>query len=173
MPFNNVAMAARWLRDVAGLERVAILDWDVHHGNGTQHIFYDDPTVYYASVHQYPHYPGTGRAEERGVDNTNLNLPMPPGTPREAWLDAVKKRAVPELEGFEPDFLLISCGFDAHRLDPLAQQDLLAGDYAEMTRMVKHLAGGKIVSLLEGGYHPKALGESAVAHVLALQESVS
>ena len=168
--FNNVAVAARWLREVAGLERVAILDWDVHHGNGTQHSFYDDPAVYYASVHQYPHYPGTGRADERGANNTNLNLPMPPDTPREAWLEALEKQAIPALEGFGPDFLLISCGFDAHRLDPLAQQNLLTEDYAEMTRMVKHLAGGKIVSLLEGGYHLKALGESAVAHVLALQE---
>ncbi len=168
--FNNVAVAARWLREVAGLERVAILDWDVHHGNGTQHTFYDDPTVYYISVHQYPHYPGTGRAEERGANNTNLNLPMPADTLREAWLEAFEKRAVPELERFGPDFLLISCGFDAHRLDPLAQQDLLTGDYAEMTRMVKHLAGGKIVSLLEGGYHLKSLGESAVAHFNALEE---
>ncbi len=168
--FNNVAVAAQWLRDVAGLGRVAILDWDVHHGNGTQHSFYDDPTVYYVSLHQYPHYPGTGQPEERGANNTNLNLPMLPDTPREVWLEAFEKRAVPELEGFEPDFLLISCGFDAHRLDLLAQQRLQTEDYAEMTRMVKHLAGGKIVSLLEGGYHLQALGESAVAHFKALEE---
>ena len=168
--FNNVAVAARWLREVAGLERVAILDWDVHHGNGTQYTFYDDPTVYYVSLHQYPHYPGSGAAESRGADNTNLNLPMPPGTPREVWLDAVEKRAVPELEAFGPDFLLISCGFDAHFLDPLAEQRLRTEDFAEMTRMAKHLAGGKIVSLLEGGYHLQALGESAVAHFKALQE---
>ena len=168
--FNNVAVAARWLREVGGLERVAILDWDVHHGNGTQHTFYDDPTVYYASVHQYPHYPGSGAAESRGAENTTLNLPMSPGTPREEWLDAIAKRAVPELEAFRPDFLLISCGFDAHFLDPLAEQRLRTEDYAEMTRMVKHLAGGKIVSLLEGGYHPQALGDSAVAHFNALEE---
>ncbi len=168
--FNNVAVAARWLRDVAGLERVAIIDWDVHHGNGTQYSFYDDPTVYYVSVHQYPHYPGTGRKEERGAKNTNLNLPMPPGTPREAWLEAIEERAVPELEDFAPDFLLISCGFDAHSLDPLSQQHLRTEDYAAMTHMVKHLAGGKIVSLLEGGYHLETLGESAVAHFRALAE---
>ena len=121
-------------------------------------------------MHQYPHYPQSGAAESRGADNTNLNLPMPAGTPREVWLDAVENRAVPELEAFDPDFLLISCGFDAHFLDPLAQQRLRTEDYAEMTRMVKHLAGGKIVSLLEGGYHLQALGASAVAHFNALAE---
>jgi acetoin utilization deacetylase AcuC-like enzyme len=168
--FNNVAIAARWLQAEAGVKRVAILDWDVHHGNGTQHSFYNDQTVYYVSLHQFPHYPGTGRAEERGAHNTTLNLPMSPGTPAEVWLDAIEKRVVPELESFAPDFLLISCGFDAHVLDPLGDQNLATEDYARMTRMVKHLANGRIVSLLEGGYHLGALGESAVAHFRALQE---
>lgn len=168
--FNNVAVVARWLREVRGLDRVAILDWDVHHGNGTQHSTYDDPTIYYVSLHQFPHYPGTGRPEERGADNTNLNLTMPPGTPAEVWMDAVENKVVPELESFAPDFLLISCGFDAHRLDPLGQQNLESHHYAEMTQLVSGLAGGKIVSLLEGGYHLDALGESAVAHVQALQK---
>jgi len=167
--FNNVAIAARWLRDVAEIKR-SILDWDVHHGNGTQHSFYEDPTVCYVSLHQHPHYPGTGRAEERGANNTNLNLPMLPDTSREEWMETFQKKAVPELEAFAPDFLLISCGFDAHELDPLAQQNLCTEDYAEMTHSVKHLADGKIVSLLEGGYNLHALGESAVAHFQALKE---
>jgi acetoin utilization deacetylase AcuC-like enzyme len=168
--FNNVAIAARWLQAEAGVKRVAILDWDVHHGNGTQHAFYDDASVYYASLHQYPHYPGTGRADERGKDNSNLNIPMAAGAPARMWLDAIETRVVPELESFAPDFLLISCGFDAHRDDPLANQNLTADDFAAMTRIVKHLAGGKIVSLLEGGYNLRALGESAVAHFRALRE---
>lgn len=168
--FNNVAVAARWLREVAGLDRVAILDWDVHHGNGTQHSFYDDPTVYYVSIHQCPHYPRTGFPNERGAGDTNLNLPMKPDTRREVWLEAVEQRAIPALKAFNPDFLLISCGFDAHELDPLADQHLKTEDYATMTRMAKTLAGGRIVSLLEGGYSPKALGDSAVAHFKALQE---
>jgi len=168
--FNNVAIAARWLQVEAGLKRIAILDWDVHHGNGTQHSFYDDASVYYVSLHQFPHYPGTGRANERGAHNTTLNLPMAPGTPAAVWLDALRDRVVPELEAFSPDFLLLSCGFDAHALDPLGDQNLQTEDYARMTRMVKHLAGGRIVSLLEGGYHLGALGESAVAHLRALQE---
>lgn len=169
--FNNVAVAAKWLRTVAGLDRVAILDWDVHHGNGTQQAFYEDPSVYYVSLHQFPHYPGTGRAEERGEANTNLNLPMPPGAPADAWLEAVESRALPELEAFNPDFFLISCGFDAHKDDPLSDQNLEEKHYVEMTRMVKGLAGGKVVSLLEGGYDLDALGRSAVAHFKALNES--
>ncbi len=168
--FNNVAVAAKWLREVAGLKRVAILDWDVHHGNGTQHSFYDDPTIFYISLHQFPHYPGTGRAEERGAGNANLNFPMPPDSPADDWLDTVKNKAVPELEAFAPDFLLISCGFDAHKLDPLSQQNLETEHYADMTRMVKHIADGKIVSLLEGGYSLQALSESSVAHFNALNE---
>lgn len=168
--FNNVAIAARWLRDVAGLDRVAILDWDVHHGNGTQHTTYDDPTIYYISLHQSPHYPGTGRADERGEANTNLNIPMPAGAPSDAWLEAVEQKVLPELERFDPDFLLISCGFDAHRLDPLADQNLESTDYAQLTRMTRDVANGRRVSLLEGGYNLDALGQSAVAHFNALQE---
>jgi len=168
--FNNVAVAAYWLRNVAGLKRIAILDWDVHHGNGTQHSTYNDPSIYYISLHQFPHYPGTGRAEERGEANTNLNILMPPGTPAEAWLDAVEKAVLPELDSFDPDFLLISCGFDAHRLDPLSEQNLEASDYARLTRMTKNVANGRRVSLLEGGYNLEALGESALAHFTALQE---
>lgn len=168
--FNNVAVAARWLRAVGGVKRVAILDWDVHHGNGTQHTFYDDESVYYVSLHQHPHYPGTGNPNERGAKDTNLNIQMAPDTPAEAWLEAIEKTALPELDRFEPDFFLISSGFDAHRLDPLSQQNLETETYAAMTKTVKGLANGKIVSVLEGGYHLRALGEAAVAHVKALRE---
>jgi acetoin utilization deacetylase AcuC-like enzyme len=168
--FNNVAIAARWLRSVAGVKRVAILDWDVHHGNGTQHAFYDDETVYYASIHQFPHYPGTGRPEERGAGNTNLNIPMAVGNGPKEWLSAIDKQVVPEFERFEPEFLLISAGFDAHRLDPLGGQLLEAETFAEITRRMRPFAGGRTVSLLEGGYHLEALSESATAHLKALQE---
>lgn len=168
--FNNAAIAARWLRTEGGVNRVAILDWDVHHGNGTQHTFYEDETVYYASIHQFPHYPGTGRADERGAANTNLNVPMPAGAEPAEWLAAIDKQVLPELERFNPEFLILSAGFDAHRLDPLGGQLLEAGTFAEMTRRVKGLASGRIVSLLEGGYHLEALAESATAHLKALQE---
>ncbi|HRI89048.1 MAG TPA: histone deacetylase [Candidatus Hydrogenedentes bacterium] len=168
--FNNVAIAARWLRDVKGLARVAILDWDVHHGNGTQHSFYNDDTVYYVSLHQHPLYPGTGFPNERGKNNTNLNIQMEWGNGPKEWLEALDKQVLPEFERFNPDFLLISCGFDAHKMDPLASQRLETETYAEMTRRVKGISKGRIVSLLEGGYHLGALGESAVAHFRALQE---
>ncbi|NUM53993.1 MAG: histone deacetylase [Candidatus Hydrogenedentes bacterium] len=168
--FNNIAIAARWLRDVRGIGKVAILDWDVHHGNGTQHTFYDDDTVYYASMHQHPLYPGTGYPSERGKNNTNLNVQMDWGFGPKEWLAALDMQIIPEFERFKPDFLLISSGFDAHKMDPLASQRLETETYAEMTRRVKHLANGGIVSLLEGGYHLGALGESAVAHFNALRE---
>jgi len=149
---------------------VAILDWDVHHGNGSQHTFYEDETVYYASLHQYPHYPGTGRAEERGAANTNLNIPMSVGNGPKEWLTAIDDQVMPELTRFDPEFLLISCGFDSHRLDPLGGQQLESETFGEMTRRVKGLAGGRIVSTLEGGYHLEALAESALAHLEALRE---
>ena len=166
--FNNVAIAARWLREEAGLKRVAILDWDVHHGNGTQHAFYEDDTVYYASIHQYPHYPGTGLPQERGKNNTNLNIPMPAGQDPGAWVAVVENLVLPEFMRFEPDFLLISAGFDAHRDDPLADQRLEYHHYAEMTRLMLPVAGGRIVSALEGGYNLERVGGCALAHFQAL-----
>jgi acetoin utilization deacetylase AcuC-like enzyme len=168
--FNNAAVAARWLREEAGLNRIAILDWDIHHGNGTQHTFYDDATVYYISLHQHPHYPGTGFPHERGKDKTNLNIQMPPGCAPGQWHHALEKQVLPQLELFDPDFLIISTGYDAHRLDPLGRQLLEAEDYARMTRAVRKAAGGKIISVLEGGYHLDALGQCAVAHARALME---
>lgn len=169
--FNNVAIAARWLLDEAGLGKVAIIDWDVHHGNGTQRMFYDDDTVFYASIHQAPHYPGTGAAGEQGKGNTTLNCPMRQGAGSIAWRDALEDRIVRAIEAFAPEFLLLSAGFDAHRSDPLAGQQLDADDYTAMTRAVLSLAGGRVVSVLEGGYDLDALGQCAVAHLRALTEA--
>jgi acetoin utilization deacetylase AcuC-like enzyme len=167
--FNNIAIAARWLRDVAQLERVAIFDWDIHHGNGTQHAFYNDPTVFYASMHQHPHYPGTGWPFERGSGRTPLTIQMPRGCGPEEWLDAIDHHVLPALQAFDPTFFLISAGFDTHKLDPLGGQLLESDTYAVMTNRLKGLAGGKLVSTLEGGYNLEALAESCVAHFRALQ----
>jgi len=166
--FNNIAVTARWLREVAGLHRVAIFDFDVHHGNGTQHIFYEDESVFFVSLHEYPQFPGTGFPYERGKSNTTLNFQMPPGCSPDQWINTVRGVVVPQLQLFAPDFLLISAGFDAHRLDPLGNQLLEAEHFAEMTRLVRDIAQGRIVSFLEGGYHPTAVGVSAVAHLQAL-----
>ncbi len=167
--FNNIAIAARHALLRHGLDRVAVLDWDVHHGNGTQAAFYDDEQVYYASIHQHPLYPGTGWPHERGKNNTNLNIPMPPGADGAQWLAAVEENILPEFEKFRPQLVLISCGFDAHRLDPLAQQNLDSETFGAMTRRVLPLTHGKIVSVLEGGYNLSALKTSAVEHLRALQ----
>ena len=166
--FNNIAVTTRWLREVAGLHRVAIFDFDVHHGNGTQHIFYDDESVFFVSLHEYPQFPGTGFPYERGKGNSTLNFQMPPGCSPDQWINTVRGVVVPQLQLFAPDFLLISAGFDAHRLDPLGNQLLEAEHFAEMTRLVRDIAQGRIVSFLEGGYHPTAVGQSAVAHLPAL-----
>ena len=167
--FNNIAVAVRWLQHVAGLKRVAIFDWDVHHGNGTQHAFYDDSGVRFISIHQHPHFPGTGWAFEHGEHNNILNIQMPRGRGPEEWLDAIDHQVLPEFIKFDPEFLLISAGFDTHRLDPLGGQLLESDTYAVITNRVKHLANGKVVSTLEGGYHLQALGESCVAHFRALR----
>ncbi len=169
--FNNAAIAARWLQQVAGVGRVAIFDWDVHHGNGSQHSFYDDPTVYYLSMHQHPFYPGTGWPHERGAENTNLNVQMPPGSDHDDWLEAFREKIAPELERFNPEFLIVSAGFDAHRLDPIGSQRCETETFAELTRGIKSFAGGRIVSVLEGGYHLEALGECSLAHFQALAEA--
>jgi acetoin utilization deacetylase AcuC-like enzyme len=170
--FNHVAIAARHLRDVLGLERVAIIDWDVHHGNGTQHLFERDPTVFYASLHQYPHYPGTGAARERGLgpgDGATLNLPQPAGSGDREWLEAFERALLPALEDFDPRFVLVSAGFDAHRDDPLSDTRVTEGGYRAMTRALLDLSrrrcGGRLVSVLEGGYELGALARSAQAHV--------
>jgi acetoin utilization deacetylase AcuC-like enzyme len=169
--FSNVAVAARAAQD-AGLTRVAVIDFDVHHGNGTQAAFEHDPSLFFASVHQSPLYPGTGDPSERGVGNI-VNATAPPHAPREVWRAAFESLMDP-LDAFAPDIILISAGFDAHARDPLAAQSLEAEDFAWATRAIAAVArsrcGGRLVSSLEGGYDLEALGRSALAHVRALQE---
>jgi len=172
--FNNIAIAARRLKAVHGLTRILIVDWDVHHGNGTQETFYADPDVLYVSTHQWPHYPGTGAADQTGQGEgrgTTLNYPLPHGSDDAAFLASIDD-ALAEAEDFRPQFVLISAGFDAHRDDPLAGLRLTESGFAEATRRVRDLAektaGGRIVSTLEGGYDADALGRCAVAHVQAL-----
>jgi acetoin utilization deacetylase AcuC-like enzyme len=170
--FSNVAVAAR-VAQSEGMARVAVIDFDVHHGNGTQAAFESDDSLFLGSIHQSPLYPGTGAASETGVGNI-VNVPVPPHAAREAWRGAFAGGLMPALEAFRPDLILISAGFDAHRRDPLAHQSLEADDFAWATRAVLEVArsrcGGKVVSSLEGGYDLEGLGRSAVAHVQALGE---
>jgi len=169
--FNNIAVAAAHALAMHGLERVAIADFDVHHGNGTQAIFDHDPRVLFASSHQSPLYPDTGHANERGVGNV-LNAPLPPQADGRAFRATWTSDLLPALDAFRPQLLLISAGFDAHRRDPLAQLQLEADDYAWLTARLRAIADrharGGIVSTLEGGYDLQALEECAVAHVGAL-----
>jgi len=168
--YSNVAIGAR-VAQAAGLARVAVVDFDVHHGNGTQDIFAADPTLFLASVHEAPAWPGTGDPSETGVGNI-ANATVPPGAPREAWRRAFEG-LMARVEAFGPDLILVSAGFDAHARDPLADQQLEAEDYAWATRAIVSVAngraGGRVVSSLEGGYDLQALGQSALAHVRALQ----
>jgi len=173
--FNNVAIAARYAQRYLDLERVAILDFDVHHGNGTQHIFEEDASVFYASVHQYPLYPGTGAATERGRgagEGTTRNCPQPPGSGDAEWLTALESVILPEFEQFRPQLLLLSAGFDAHERDPLAQTKLSTGGYRQITELCAQFARehckGRIVSLLEGGYDLEALAQSVEVHASTL-----
>lgn len=170
--FSSVAVAAR-AAQAAGLGRVAIVDFDVHHGNGTQAAVEDDATLFLGSIHQMPLYPGTGAASETGVGNV-VNVPVAPHAARKSWRASFQGGLMPSLEAFAPDLILISAGFDAHRRDPLAHQSLEAEDFAWATRAVAEVArracGGRIVSSLEGGYDLEGLGRSAVAHVQALGE---
>ena len=169
--FNNIAVAARPALDARGLERVAVVDFDVHHGNGTQAIFEHDPRVLFASSHQWPLYPGTGARNETGAGNI-VNAPLPPDADGAAFRAAWRERLLPAVDAFRPQLLLVSAGFDAHARDPLAQLRLQADDYAWITAELVALAdrhcGGRIVSSLEGGYDLVALAESSVAHLRAL-----
>lgn len=168
--FSSVAAAAREAQTL-GLKRVAVVDFDVHHGNGTQALLEADPDLYFASVHEHPAYPGTGLESETGVGNI-ANATCPPGAPREYWRRRFEG-LMTGVEAHRPDLILISAGFDAHARDPLADQQLEAGDFAWATRAIAAVAratcGGRIVSSLEGGYDLEGLGRSAVAHVQALQ----
>lgn len=170
--FNNVAVAAARALDVHGLKRVAIADFDVHHGNGTQAIFADAPRVLYLSSHQMPLYPGSGFTHERGVDNV-FNSPLPAGVGGAAFRTAWREQLLPTLDAFRPQLLLVSAGFDGHRRDPLAQLELEADDYAWLTRELVAAANrharGRVASLLEGGYDLQALRECSVVHVAALR----
>jgi acetoin utilization deacetylase AcuC-like enzyme len=171
--FSNIAVAAR-AAQAKGLARVAVVDFDVHHGNGTQAAFEQDASLFLASIHQSPLYPGTGAEDETGVGNI-VNAPVPPHAPRELWRRRFEERLIPALDAFAPDIVLISAGFDAHRRDPLAHQSLEEADYAWATRAVVEAAGrtakGRVVSTLEGGYDLEALGRSAAAHARALGET--
>ncbi len=170
--FNSVAIAARHAQKAHGAERVAIVDFDVHHGNGTQEIFWSDPTVMYCSTHEMPLYPGTGARGERGEHNTIVNAPLRAGDAGEEFRAAFETTILPRLREFRPDLLLISAGFDAHIRDPLANLNLLEADYGWVTRTLMEIAdasaSGRVVSLLEGGYDLQGLAGSVSAHVTAL-----
>jgi acetoin utilization deacetylase AcuC-like enzyme len=176
--FNNVAIAARYLQQHHNIGRIAIVDFDVHHGNGTQAVFEDDNTVLFVSLHQHPAtcYPGSGHGWEVGEHvgrGFTLNIPFDPGAGDTEYLDAFDRRVIPKLNEFAPEFLLISAGFDAHREDPLAQINLSEDCYEQMTRRLVSVAdehcNGRVVSVLEGGYNLRALGRSVVRHLVGLQ----
>jgi len=176
--YNNVAVAARWLQEHRGIGKVLVIDWDVHHGNGTQHLFEDDPTVFYFSVHQSPLYPGTGARTERGRgpgEGFTLNVPLAPGSGDDVYLAALSGPLVDAADRFRPDFVLVSAGFDPHEADPLAGLRVSTEAFARATRIVRGVAdrhaSGRVVSVLEGGYDLDALADSVVAHVGALLEA--
>lgn len=173
--FNNVAIAARYAQACYGLERVLILDWDVHHGNGTQDSFYNDASVFFISLHQYPFYPGTGSADEIGIGpgkGTTLNIPMSAGAAGKDYRAAFAQLIEPAIRAFAPHLILLSAGFDAHRQDDMAGIELDDIDFGWMTEQVLAIAdevcGGRVVSLLEGGYHLEALARSVKLHVECL-----
>jgi acetoin utilization deacetylase AcuC-like enzyme len=170
--FNNAAIAARHAQNRYGAERVALVDFDVHHGNGSQDIFWADKTVMYCSTHQMPLYPGTGATNERGEHNTIVNAPLSPGDGGDEFRAALETVILPRLRDFRPDLIVISAGFDAHQRDPLANLNLLEADFRWATQKLMEVAdasaNGRVVSLLEGGYDLDALAKSAAAHVNAL-----
>src|ERR1039457_2983129 len=170
--FNNAAIAVRYAQNRYQVERVSIVDFDVHHGNGSQAIFWSDKTVMYCSTHEMPLYPGTGAISERGEHNTTVNAPRSAGDGGDAFREAVETVILPRLREFKPDILVISAGFDAHTRDPLANLNLVEADYAWVTKKLMEIADasaqGRIVSLLEGGYDLQGLARSVAAHVTAL-----
>ncbi len=175
--FNNVAILARYLQHHHGLDKIAIVDWDVHHGNGTQHSFEEDPSVLYVSTHQYPYYPGTGAAYETGHGRgrgATLNCPMPAGATDSAYERAFGEEIIPKLEAFQPECVIISAGFDAHRDDPLADLQLSTHCFQWMTERLMEVAalhaGGRLLSILEGGYNLKRLGDCVATHIERLTQ---
>jgi acetoin utilization deacetylase AcuC-like enzyme len=176
--FNNVALAARHAQAVHGLERVMIVDWDVHHGNGTQAIFWSDPSVFVLGVHEQGNYPGSGAASERGAgpgEGTTLNCPLPPGSDGAAVLAALEQALLPAAARFRPQLVLVSAGFDGHHRDPLGHFQLSSADYGALTAcclaVAADHAGGRLLSVLEGGYNLEALGESCAVHMAALLDA--
>ena len=171
--YNNVAVGANYLIDKYKLNKIAIIDFDVHHGNGTQDIFYDNEKVLYISTHQFPYYPGSGTEQEKGKHNNIFNIPLPAGTTSEEYLSAYEY-VLKKITEFKPEFILLSAGFDAHKDDPLAQFQLESKDFYELTKRTLELSklycNGKVVSILEGGYDLLALQESTEMHVKALIE---
>ncbi|TCR93476.1 histone deacetylase family protein [Rhizobium sp. BK376] len=172
--FNNAAIAARHAQRKHGAERIAIVDWDVHHGNGTQDIFWDDPSVLFCSTHQMPLYPGSGAKDETGAHNSIVNAPLSPNTGSDHFREAFKSRVLPALENFRPDLIIISAGFDAHHRDPLAQINLVGEDFDWATGRILEAADrsakNRVVSLLEGGYDLEGLAESAGLHILRMMK---
>jgi acetoin utilization deacetylase AcuC-like enzyme len=171
--YNNVAVGANYLLDKYKLNKIAIIDFDVHHGNGTQNIFYDNEKVLYISTHQFPYYPGSGTEQEKGKHNNIFNIPLPAGTTSEEYLNAYEY-VLKKISEFKPEFILLSAGFDAHKDDPLAQFQLESKDFYKITKRTLELSklycDGKVVSILEGGYDLLALQESTEMHVKALIE---
>ena len=171
--FNNVAVGANYLIDKYKLQKVAIIDFDVHHGNGTQSIFYSNKKVLYISTHQYPHFPGTGASHEKGSHNNIFNIPLAAGTNSDEYFDAYE-HVLKKLNEFKPEFIFFSAGFDAHKDDPLSNINLKSQDYFEITKRTliasKNYCNGNIVSILEGGYDLNALAESTEEHIKALIE---
>lgn len=169
--FNNIAIAAEYARSHYPIDKIAIIDFDVHHGNGTQAAFYQQPQVLYASSHEMPHYPGTGYPNETGVGNI-INVPLHPGTTSAEFRQLYRSIILPAVRQFKPDFILISAGFDAHKDDPLAGIQLTSEDYQWVTEQIKAIAEesakSRILSVLEGGYNIKALADSVAAHVKSL-----
>ena len=170
--YNNAAVAARYAQSRFGVERVAVLDWDVHHGNGTQEIFEEDPSVYYFSVHQSPLYPFTGAAQEQGAGEGTgytMNVPVSAGSGDEVFVDVLRGTILPAMKAFEPELLILSAGFDAHMDDPLSGTLVTDAGFRAMSRLVLDFAedacGGRLVSLLEGGYDLEALGRCVADHV--------
>tara|TARA_B100000989_G_scaffold190504_1_gene143498 strand:+ start:11082 stop:12002 length:921 start_codon:yes stop_codon:yes gene_type:complete len=172
--FNNAAVGAHYLIDRYNYKKIAIIDFDVHHGNGTQDIFYDNEKVLYISTHQYPFYPGSGSQYEKGKFNNIYNIPLPAGTNTENYLNAYD-RVLKKIDSFMPEILIFSAGFDAHKDDPLAQFKLKSEDFFEITRRTllkcNKFTNGKVISILEGGYDLRALAGSADEHVRALQQN--
>jgi len=173
--FNNVAVLARYLQRQHGLDKILILDWDVHHGNGTQHSFEEDPSVMYISTHQYPYYPGTGAADETGIGRgagTVLNCPMPAGSTDQDYERVFREKIIPRISTFQPEFIIISAGFDAHQDDPLAQICLSTEFFGWMTERIMELSDqiceGRVISVLEGGYNLDVLPLCIEQHLLKL-----